>query len=114
MVKLTSLNKLADQSGETLAETLVSILIASLSTVMLATAIAAATRIVLKTRETTANYFTSTAELVEGSGPVGGVTVTENLFGPTNEDVSPKAQFVFRERELPGGKTGVSYEVKEG
>lgn len=95
--------------GETLAETLVGLLIAALSVVMLSTAIATASRIVVTTRRTTETYRQATNVLMETpsdpSGPVASVSITDGIYG----DSLTESQVTSAEKVLPGGKTGVTY-----
>lgn len=100
----------SNQSGETLAETLVSLLVAGLSIVMLSTAVAAASRIVLRTRTVSESYRTVTNDLVDGgAGDNVTITVSDNVFGATRSK-SIEAQ-ATTPSALPGSKTVVTYEV---
>lgn len=98
-----------DNRGETLTETLVGLLIAALSIVMLSTAIASASRIIVTTRRTTETYRQATNVLMETptdrSGPVSSVSITGGIYS----DGSTENQITSADRVLPGGKTGVTY-----
>ena len=71
-------NKLSKQSGETIAETLVALLIASLALVMLAGAVSSAMNTVTRSKNTMDDYYTVNNALVVRSTAAptkGGMTV---------------------------------------
>lgn len=111
MDKKRGIRTLANNSGETLVETLFGLLIAALSLVMLSMAIATATRIVITTRKTTETYRQATNVLMETptseTGPVSSVNISGGIYGDTS--VSVENQIKSVDKVLPGGKTGVTY-----
>lgn len=64
-------HKLASDSGETIVETLVSVLVSSLALLMLATAIGASVNIVMRSREYMQQFYTAEASMVEKSQKAG-------------------------------------------
>lgn len=101
---------LAGSRGETLTETLVGLLIAALSLVMLTTALATSARIVTTTRRTTVSYQQATNKLMEApanqNGPVASVTVSGGIYTDATSTVTGVKS---EEQVLPGGKTGITY-----
>lgn len=69
--------KARSQAGETLAETLISLLVAALALVMLAGAVAAAGRIVDRSKTAMKDYYTADAKVAgrTGSGTPGTATL---------------------------------------
>lgn len=108
MDKKRTMRTLANTRGETLAETLVGLLIAALSLVMLTTAIATSSHIVVTTRKTTETYRQATNALMESptgsSGEVGSVSITGGIYGSSTE-----SNIKSEKKTLPGGKTGITY-----
>lgn len=110
----TLFKKLSSQSGETLAETLVSMLIAGLSILMLSTAIAASARIVMGTKRAAQAYKQTTNTLVTGDGSVSGtVSVRGNssVLGSISSGgtIRVHATIATDDDALPGGTTATTY-----
>ena len=69
--------KLHSRAGETIAETLIALLIASLALVMLAGAIASAVNVITRSNETMAEYYNQDNALAQRASAVSGsATVT--------------------------------------
>lgn len=60
--------KLKGNAGESLAEVLISLLIAALALTMLASVISTSARIITKSKATMKDYYDASDELVEGAG----------------------------------------------
>lgn len=87
----TAVRKLKSRSGETIAETLVALLIAALALVMLAGAIQAGTHIIDRSRDTFSDYYAQNEHLVKmdasGSGTdTARVTATSRFDGYTDSE----------------------------
>lgn len=109
--------KVSSQLGETLAETLVSMLIAGLSILMLSTAIAASARIVMSTKTSAQAYKGTTNHLVDGeSNASGRVIVNESTSVMGSIDaggtVNVTATVTTDEQGLPGGTAATTYKRK--
>lgn len=78
-MKVSINNKLRSTAGESISETLVALLISALALVMLAGAISAASRIVMKSRSKLETYYDKNETLVNLSAGsnAGSVTITE-------------------------------------
>jgi len=63
-----ALRKLHSKAGETIAETLVALLISALALVMLAGAISTTAKVITKSDDVMTNYYAGDAALVEQSG----------------------------------------------
>lgn len=97
---------LRSQRGESLVEVLVAMLIASLSMLMLASAIAVSRSIVEKTKDVRDDYVSATNTLMEGAGTTNGtVTVTD----PLNTPASAQNVTITSSSDLPGNRVGVTY-----
>ena len=103
--------RLRSEGAETIAETLVGILIASLSMALLASATAASTVVVQKTRAHARDYYAATSSLAAGSTGKTGGTVAITPDGPA-QSLGTKPDVInvtWNEQEFPGGRIGVSY-----
>lgn len=109
MKKLVS-KKLKGQSGETLTETLVALLIAALALVMLAGMISSTTRIVTQSKTTMNSYYDGNNVVAEQgtSGDTASVTI-ELVNGGTGESKQYSVS-VYRNNTL-GNTPVVSYRV---
>lgn len=96
------------QRGETLIETLIGLLIAGLSIVMVSAAIATASRLIIKTRDMAETYEVSTQTLAPGTGTSSG-TVTITPESGNKLSYGGTVNVTYTESELPGSKTGVTY-----
>ena len=72
------LSKLRSRAGETISETMISVLVAALATVMLAGAVSAASNNIAKSRDKMDTYYSKNETLVmmSGSGQDTQVTIT--------------------------------------
>ena len=95
---------IAGQRGETFVESLVSVLLATIATVMLATAIASTTRIIMSSKETMDNYYEGGAALAQRSASNGTISlnVSGGGFSCTISDLEEYEYTI-------GGKTVVAY-----
>ena len=85
--------KIRGNSGESITETLVALLISSLALMMLAGAISAATRVITQSKNKIAQYYKADTELAEQKSGTSGtiqMTLKDNSGG---EDVLPNAVF---------------------
>lgn len=102
--------------GETLAETLVGLLITALSLVMLSSAIATATRITAEKTIVMAGTFNqSTKDLMPSPDATDGSS-TVQVSGPESSTdvfsgVSGTVYVKWKESDLPGSRKGVTYVV---
>lgn len=96
--------------GETLAETLVGLLIAALSIVMMTSAIATASRLVTKTRDMAEIYESSTRTLAPGAGASSGSVVITSAgnFGESY-GTGRSVAVTYAESDLPGSIKGITY-----
>ena len=69
-------HKLLDQAGESIAETLVALLVSVLALTMLAGAITTSSNIVKKSKDKLGAYYTQNESLVEMSSESGSATIT--------------------------------------
>lgn len=112
--------RLRSERAETIAETLVGILIASLSMALLASATAASTVIVERTRASARVYYAATSSLASDTSAHSGgsVSVTQQDVpgvATVRLDLSTDPVSVsWNEQEFPGGRVGVSYRSDEG
>lgn len=97
------INKISDNSGETLGETLVSLLISALALVMLAGAISAASGIILRSRDRINNYYAQNSKIETqndddsawsgkvtiSNGPVDGFNVESQVLFFSNDALNP-------------------------
>ena len=114
-------NKLHSQAGESIGETLASLLIAALALTMLAGAVAAGTHVVTRSRDNLNSYYeaansvaqmsgsstSGTVTLTDGSltGTVDGTAITGGLF--TQE----QSVQLYRSSESIGGTPVAAYRV---
>ena len=105
-------NKLKSNSGESLTETLVALLIAALAVAMLAGAVAAASSMVLKTRDKLDSYYNQNdkvVQMVEG-GADATVTITDKSSG-TSTTVA-KNNVLYYRNDVFKKNPVVAYKVK--
>lgn len=106
---------LQDESGETLVESLVSILVSSLALIMLATAISSAVNIVLNSKDYMSKYYSDESKLIENAVGTPGLSENElSIEVPLNmtiEDgtVKPVEVSVTVYRDTGDGGTGIVY-----
>ena len=84
------IKKLGSSSGETIAETLVSLLIAALALTMLAGAMSSSFRMVTKSRNKLNEYNEKTESMVkmDGAENSGAITITAGSSGAASPDIS--------------------------
>ena len=114
----TLAGRLANQRGETLAETLVSLLIAGLSLLMLTSAVASVSRIALRARRVAQDYCAVSNELASTSDKktetsTGTVQVSETLTNSTVTIGSVTYTQTKADSPLPGGKSAVTYRAPQ-
>lgn len=103
-------------SGETLVETLVAILISTLAMIMLSSAIGTARNIVFSSREAIDDYYTADTALASGVRSSNGVgwngstKIGINIGG--NELDSQVTNVAYVSERLPGNATGISYRAR--
>ena len=104
---------LHSQAGESIGETLVSLLIAALALVMLAGAISASSGVIMKSRDKLNDYYSANEE---ASGVVkmtsGGSTVTDGITIEDNAGVISKQSYsvtYYKNNEFDG-RTVVAYD----
>lgn len=73
--------KLKSDAGESLAEVLISLLIAALAMTMLASAISSTVKVVNRSREATSAYYEEAEDLIDLSEPTGTMTVSISGYG---------------------------------
>lgn len=105
--------KLHSQAGESIGETLVSLLIAALALVMLAGAISASSGVILKSRDKLEKYYTANEQV---SGVVkmtsGGSAVNDGITIEDNTRVISKQSYkvTYYANDEFGSKTVVAYD----
>lgn len=99
-------NKLMDQSGETLVEALVAILVSSIAMLMLATAIGSAVNIVKSTNVEMARYYDGLDNLVGHTTPEGQGSLAVTLAGQDTALVSYSVSYY---QATAGGKSVYAY-----
>lgn len=105
-------NKLRSQAGESIAEVLVSLLIAALSLMLLAGMISATFDMVTRSRETVKTYVQANNTLVEqsGTGAAGSVSFTAGGSALTlTEGSTGSVNVSCFTNDTVGGKTVTSY-----
>ena len=108
--------KLQSRAGESIGETLVSLLIAALALVMLAGAISASSGVIMKSRDKLNDYYSANEE---ASGVVkmtsGGSTVTDVITIEDNTGAISKQSFkvTYYKNDKFGKKTVVAYELSD-
>lgn len=96
--------KLTSTAGESIYETLISLLVASLALLMLAGAVSSATGMITRSREKLGEYYESNDKLVTVSDSIPG-QVTIHSTGLTDQTVSIQ----YTQNTELGDKTVVSY-----
>lgn len=96
--------KLTSTAGESISETLISLLVASLALLMLAGAVSSATGMITRSREKLGEYYESNDKLVTVSDSTPG-QVTIQSTGLTDQTVSIQ----YTQNTELGDKTVVSY-----
>lgn len=109
--------RVRDEQGETITETLVSVLIGGLALLMLAVVLATANHIVMDSRHAMDDYYTATNGMATASGNASGkvtVTLTESNAAGTGSttlaSTSVNVNYVIDEIT---GKTVVSYSATD-
>ena len=100
--------KLHSRAGETIAETLIALLISALALVMLAGAISAGTRIILQSENTIQAYYQENNKLATPAGSTANISFSIKLADET--DVIPVQ---YGTNSTFGSKPVVAY-VKQG
>jgi len=103
-----ALRKLHSNAGETIAETLVALLISALALVMLAGAISTTAKVIKKSDDVMANYYAGDAALVAQSG-TDTLTVSISEDGATEEMETREVNFTSN--TALGSKVVVAYKV---
>ena len=104
------IKKLNRQSGETLTETLVALLIAALALVMLAGMISSTTRIVTRSRTTMNSYYAENNMVAEQGASEGTAYITLGLVNGGTEESKQYSVSVYLNDTL-GNTPVVSYRV---
>lgn len=78
--------KLRHRAGETIAETLLALLVSSLALLMLAGAISSATRVITTAKTTMANYYTGDSAIVTRASSAMKQTISMTLQDKTEDD----------------------------
>ena len=106
-------NKLSSRAGETISETLISMLIASLALVMLAGAVSSASAIITKSKDKLGDYYRENEKLVAvaPSASPSSPTIVIKEIAPHSEDKlrDQSVQVVYVENRTFSNKTVVSY-----
>lgn len=109
--------KLNSRTGETIAETLVALLISALALIMLAGAISTTSRIVTESENKMQEYYTANNGLAEPSGKDGSLTIltiADNegkgviLFGTTSD-----INIAYSKNDVFSGHPVVAYKKSE-
>lgn len=106
--------KLNSRTGETIAETLVALLISALALIMLAGAISTTSRIVTESENKMQEYYTANNGLAEPSGNDGSLTIADNegkgviLFGKTSD-----IDIAYSKNDVFSGHPVVAYKKSE-
>ena len=117
-IKGKILRKLRDTRGESIAETLVALLISSLALMMLAGAISAATRVITLSKKKMAEYYSKDTVVAEQTGsPSNPITLTLSESSGGTDLVMTFNVNSFWNNTFSDGKFSdrsvVSYAVKE-
>lgn len=107
-MKKAIMKKLRSRSGETLAETLVALLIAAVALVMLASMISSTTGIVTQSKETIETYYAANNTVAEqgGASTSGSVTIAGDNIDSQSYEVSYDINSTF------SGTPVISYSYK--
>ena len=108
MTKHTMLNKLRSQAGETIGETLVSLLIGALALTMLAGAVSTAGRLVNNSRDNLKEYYSGRDEMTVMS--VSGTDTTVSISG-TSLQQSHSIELYINSKSI-GGREVAAYKIK--
>ena len=81
-------HKLFSEAGESIAETLVALLISSLALLMLAGAVTTATRVIGQSTDKMNAYYLKDTAMISGEGEDSSITVTINISN-IDDDVYP-------------------------
>ena len=106
-------NKLNSRTGETIAETLVALLISALALIMLAGAISTTSRVVTESENKMQEYYTANNSLAEPSGNNGTLTIADSegknviLFGTTSS-----IDIAYSKNDAFSGHPVVAYKKK--
>lgn len=97
--------KLTSTAGESISETLISLLVASLALLMLAGAVSSATGMITRSREKLGEYYESNDKLVTVSDSTPGQMITIHTAGLTDQVIPIQ----YTQNTELGDKTVVSY-----
>ena len=105
--------KLRSRAGETISETLVSLLVASLALVMLAGAIAAATRVIVKSKNKLDSYYGESNTVAEQNSDDAkeGLTIQVEWGGGMKEQLTYNAYY-YENDEFTSTPV-ISYQIKK-
>ena len=108
--------KLQSRAGESIGETLVSLLIAALALVMLAGAISASSGVIMKSRDKLNDYYSANEEasgvvkMTSGGSTVkDGITIEDNTGAISNQSF----KVTYYKSDKFGKKTVVAYELSD-
>lgn len=105
--------KLRQQRGESIAETLIGLLISSLALLMLAGAITTATRIITQSKNVMRNYYEKNNDMIEekNSGSSGTLVLSEKNASGTEGDISKSFSVKYYKNEMLGNYPVISYSL---
>ena len=111
MLRIKSGKKLRSQLGETIGETLVSLLIGALALTMLAGAVTTAGRLVKDSRNNLDSYYSQRDVLTEmsSSGTVGDMILSDSSAG-TSVSQSQKVELYYNSEQF-GHSTVAAYKI---
>lgn len=101
--------KLRDQRGETIAETLVALLISALALVMLAGAIGAANRIITRSETQMQAYYEKNNDLATPTGSATTITITDAADKTIKLDKMDSITVNYSTNPIFAGKPVVAY-----
>ena len=105
-------NKIRSNSGESLTETLVALLIAALAVAMLAGAVAAASHMVLSTRDKLDKYYDANDKIVQMSnGGTDAIVKIVDKSGETSSTVA-KSDVLYYRNDVFEKNPVVAYKIK--
>jgi hypothetical protein len=112
--------KLQSRAGESIGETLVSLLIAALALVMLAGAISASSGVIMKSRDKLNDYYSANEEasgVVKmtsgGSTVTDGITIKDTIEDNTRAISDQSFKVTYYKNDKFGKKTVVAYELSD-
>ena len=112
-------HKLHSQAGESIAETLIALLISSLALIMLAGAISASVRVIERSKSAIEEYYQGNNVVSSQGSPQGSLSVsfTSSAFGGGQPVLFTDADFIYVDYYLNdrlGRYPVVSYRLQEG